>query len=313
MAEDYYKTLGIDRSSSADEIKKAYRKLALKFHPDRNPGNKEAEEQFKKISEAYAVLSDQEKKKQYDTFGSQAFSQKFSQEDIFRNFDFSSIFRDLGFGGGGGTGEDFTRVFMGGRQQAGRDSFSDFLGGQRYSQQPRPHKGGDLEYNLSITLEEAYTGSEKRVSLRKGNETEEIQFKIPKGISSGQKLRLSGKGNPGAYGGPNGDLYINVKVIPHKVFERDGNDIFVDKNIKFTEAILGTSVEVPTLDGTKKRLRVPPNTQNNTKVRMKGYGLPFFKKSGRGDQYVRIRIKIPKKQLSEKQLALVKKLADEGL
>lgn len=312
MADDYYKILGLNKSASTDEIKKVYRKLALKYHPDRNPGNKEAEERFKKISEAYAVLSDPEKKKQYDTFGSQAFSQKFSQEDIFSNFDFSSIFRDLGFGGGGGQGADFSRVFMGGRQQRGRDPFSDFFGGQQHSQQPIPQRGNDLEYNLSMTLEEAYTGSEKRISFRKGKENEDIQFKIPKGICSGQKLRLSGKGSAGAYGGPSGDLYINVKVLPHSVFTREGNDIFINKNINFTEAVLGTSIDIPTLAGTKKRIRIPSNTQNNTKVRMKGYGLPSFKKSGKGDQYVKILIEIPKK-LSEKQLELVKKLAKEGL
>lgn len=313
MEDDYYKILGLNKSSSADEIKKAYRKLALKYHPDRNPDNKEAEERFKKISEAYAVLSDSEKKKQYDTFGSQAFSQKFSQEDIFRNFDFSSIFRDLGFGGGGGSRGDFSRIFMGGRQQQGREPFSDFFGGQReYSQQPRPQRGNDLEYNLSITLEEVYNGADKKLSFRKGKETEEIQFKIPKGIGSGQKLRLTGKGNPGAYGGPNGDLYINVKVLAHGVFIREGNNIFINKNISFTEAVLGTSIDIPTLTGTKKRIRIPSNTQNNTKIRMKGYGLPFFKKSGKGDQYIRILIDIPKK-LSEKQLEMVKKLAKEGL
>jgi len=310
MADDYYKILGLNKSSSVDEIKKAYRKLALKYHPDRNPGNKEAEERFKKISEAYAVLSDPEKKKQYDTFGSQAFSQKFSQEDIFNNFDFSSIFRDLGFGGG--QGADFSRIFMGGRQQRGRDPFSDFFGGQQHRQQPGPQRGNDLEYNLSMTLEEAYAGSEKRVSFRKGKENEDIQFKIPKGICSGQKLRLSGKGNAGAYGGPSGDLYITVKVLPHSVFTREGSDIIINKNINFTEAVLGTSIDIPTLAGTKKRLRIPSNTQNNTKIRMKGYGLPFFKKSGKGDQYVRILIEIPKK-LSEKQLELVKNLAKEGL
>ncbi len=312
MADDYYKILGLNKSSSIDEIKKTYRKLALKYHPDRNPGNKEAEERFKKISEAYAVLSDPEKKKQYDTFGSQAFSQKFSQEDIFNNFDFSSIFRDLGFGGGGGQGANFSRVFMGERQQQGRDPFSDFFGGQQHSQQPEPQRGNDLEYNLSMTLEEAYTGSEKRISFRKGKENEDIQFKIPKGISSGQKMRLSGKGNAGVYGGPSGDLYINVTVLPHSVFTREENDIFINKNINFTEAVLGTSIDIPTLAGTKKRIRIPSNTQNNTKIRMKGYGLPFFKKSGKGDQYVRILIEVPKK-LSEKQLELVKKLAKEGL
>jgi len=309
MEDDYYKILGLDKSASKEEIKKTYRKLALKYHPDRNPGDKKAEERFKKISEAYAVLSDPEKKKQYDAFGSQAFSQKFSQEDIFRNFDFSSIFRDLGFGGGGG---NYTHIFRGGQQQ-GRDPFSDIFGGsQQYRQQPRAQRGNDLEYKLSITLEEVYNGAEKRLSFRKGEQTEEIQFKIQKGINSGQKLRLAGKGNPGVYGGPNGDLYIQIDVLPHMLFAREENDIIFNKSISFTEAVLGTSISIPTLSGSTKKIKVPAHTQNNTKIRMKGFGLPFFKKSEKGDQYVRIIIDIPK-QLTDEQLELVKKLSKSGI
>ncbi|MBN2568687.1 MAG: DnaJ domain-containing protein [Deltaproteobacteria bacterium] len=307
MEDNYYKILGLKKSASKEEIKKTYRKLALKYHPDRNPGDKEAEERFKKISEAYAVLSDPEKKKQYDSYGSQAFSQKFSQEDIFRNFDFSSIFRDLGFGGG-----DFTHIFRGGQQQ-GRDPFSDIYGGrQQYRQQPRAQRGNDLEYKLSITLEEVYNGADKRLSFRKGEQTEEIQFKVPKGITPGQKLRLAGKGNPGVYGGPNGDLYIQIDVLPHIVFAREGNDVIFNKSISFTEAVLGTSISIPTLSGSTKKIKVPPHTKNNTKIRMKGFGLPYFKKSEKGDQYVRIIIDIPKK-LTEEQLELVKKLSKSGI
>ncbi len=298
MADDYYKALGLTKAASKEEIKKTYRKLALKYHPDKNPDDKASEEHFKTISEAYAVLSDPEKKKQYDTYGSQAFSQKFSQEDIFRNFDFSSIFSDLGFGG---------------RRQQGRDPFADFFGGQQqYSRQPRPQRGNDLEYNLSITLEEVFSGADKRLTFRKGQETDDIQFKVPKGISSCQKLRLTSKGNPGVHGGPNGDLYINVTVLPHSLFILEENDIIFNKSISFTEAVFGTSIDIPTLSGATKRIKVPAHTQNNTRIRMRGFGLPVFKKAGKGDQFVRITIEIPR-QLTDAQRKLIEKLSKEGL
>jgi len=314
MAEDYYKTLGIEKTASADDIKKAYRKLALKYHPDRNPDNKEAEEKFKRISEAYAVLSDAEKRKQYDNFGSDQFSQRYSQEDIFRNFDFSEILREFGFGGGGGT----FRFSTGGRRRPGGyqqhmegDPFSDFLGGQQpYRRQPQ--KGQDLHYNLSITLEESVFGAEKKLALQKEDRVEEINIKVPPGIATGKKLRLAEKGSPGALGGPAGDLYLNITVQPHPLFSRDGNDLYIEKSINFTQAVLGTSIEVPTLDGSIKRVKIPPGTQNNTKVRLKGLGVPGLKGSTKGDQYVKIYINVPRK-LTDKQEQLIKKLAEEDM
>lgn len=319
MAEDYYSILGVEKKASADEIKKAYRKLALKYHPDRNPG-KEAEEQFKKISEAYAVLSDSEKRSQYDSFGSQGFSQRFSQEDIFRDFDINDILRDLGFGGAGG---QFAHIFGGGRggrtrvyqQQGGGDPFSDFFGGggqyQQYSRS-MPQKGQDVEYRLTVTLDEVFSGAEKRVALRKGDVTEEVNIKIPRGIKTGQKLRLAGKGMAGVNEGPPGDLYIAIEVAPHPSFSRDGNDIYTQKDVTFSQAALGGSVEVTTIAGEKKRIKVPPGTQNNTKIRMKGYGLPMFKGPGKGDQYVQIHVTVPKK-LTKRQEELIRKLSEEKL
>jgi len=317
MAEDYYKTLGIEKSASADDIKKAYRKLALKYHPDRNPNDKKnAEEKFKKISEAYAVLSDPEKRQQYDNYGSEAFGQKFSQEDIFRGFDINDILRDLGFGGLGG----FT-IFGGGGGGRGRrqtstqrvDPFSEYYGEQQHQyRQPVQQKGEDLEYNLSITLEEAATGAEKKIALRQGNSTQELKIKIPPGISSGQKLRLPGKGSPGFSGGPAGDIYLNIQVLPHPVFALEGNDIVTEVSIKFTQAALGTSIDVPILNGQSKRIKVPAGTQNNMRIRMKGFGLPHFKGGGKGDEYVKISVVVPKK-LSEKQQELIRKMSEEGL
>ena len=309
MADDYYKTLGIDKNASEDDIKKAYRKLAMKFHPDRNPGNKQAEEKFKKLSEAYAVLSDQEKRKQYDSFGSDAFRQRYSQEDIFKDFDLNDILKEFGFGGGGRT-----RTFSFGRGSGGGgDPFADLFGGggQGYSRQ-MPQKGQDYEYNISITLEESVFGAEKKLSLQKEDRVEEINIKIPPGISNGKKLRLAGKGSPGYNRGLSGDLYLNITILPHPIFARDGVDIYVEKSVNYSQAALGTTIEVPTLEGTTKRLKIPAGTQNYTKIRMKGYGVPNLKDGGKGDQYVKISVNVPKK-LTDHQVQLIKKLAEEGL
>jgi len=313
MAEDYYSILGVAKSASADEIKRAYRKLALKYHPDKNPG-KESEEKFKKLSEAYAVLSDAEKRQQYDNFGSQAFSQQFSQEDIFRNFDLNEILREFGFGDIGGGGRR-TFTFRTGRP-GGSDGFSQFFsgGGGPYQQSVPPQKGQDLEYQLTITLEDAYSGSEKNISLRKGEGgmTENIRFTVPKGISSGKRLRLSGKGMPGINGGPPGDIYILISISPHDTFTRSGDDLYVGKTVSFSQAALGTTIDVPTISGEIKRLKVPAGTQNNGRIRIKGFGMPRFKARGSGDQYIVITVTVPKK-LTKKQEELVKSLAEEGM
>ncbi|MGZ6235890.1 MAG: DnaJ domain-containing protein, partial [Syntrophales bacterium] len=199
MAEDYYKLLGLEKKASSEDIKKAYRKLALKWHPDRNPNNKAAEEKFKKISEAYAVLSDPKKKEEYDTFGSaDQFRQRYTQEDIFRGFDLNDILRSFGFGDASSAGPRNFRTSRGGGftfNQGG--SFSDMFEGEQQRFSRAPQKGQDFEYNLSITLEESVLGAEKKLALQKDDTVEEINFKIPPGINSGKKLRLAGKGGAG--------------------------------------------------------------------------------------------------------------------
>ncbi|MEK6655515.1 MAG: DnaJ C-terminal domain-containing protein, partial [Thermodesulfobacteriota bacterium] len=157
-------------------------------------------------------------------------------------------------------------------------------------------------------------GVDKKLSLQRDQQVDEISVKIPAGINTGKKLRLSGKGNTGLRGGPGGDLYLNIIVQSHPVFARDGNDIYIEKSISFTQAVLGTSIDVSTLDGTIKRIKIPAGTQNNTKIRMKGYGVPAMKGSStaKGDQYVKISIAVPRK-ITDKQLQLIKKLADEGI
>ena len=313
MAEDYYKLLGLDKKATTEDIKKAYRKLALKWHPDKNPNNKAAEERFKKISEAYAVLSDPKKREEYETFGSaDQFRQRYTQEDIFRGFDLNDILRSFGFGDAGGHGSRTFRTNRGGGftfTQGG--SFSDMFEGERQRFSHVSQKGQDFDYNLSITLEDSVFGAEKKLALQKDDHVDEITFKIPPGINSGKKLRLAGKGGPGIDGGPPGDLYINITILPHPIFARDGNDIYIDKIINFSQAVLGTTIDVPTIEGAVKRIKIPPGTQNNTKIRMKGFGVPRLRGSGKGDQFVKIIVDIPKK-LSERQMELVRKFAEEG-
>lgn len=321
---DYYEILGVKKNATEEEIKKAYRKLAMKYHPDRNPGNKQAEERFKEINEAYAVLSDKNKRQQYDQFGPAGFSQRFSQEDIFRGFDISDLFKDLGFS----TGDVFSRIFGGGArgakirfggfedlfgQKSGQSyDLGDFFPGGGYQRaEPFSSKGQDIEYELTLSFQEAAWGGEKKVKFSKGGQMEEITVKIPAGIESGKKLRIAGKGMPGIGGGPPGDLYLKVNVADHPLFKREGSDIVVDKEIKLSEALLGTTVEVPTLEGVKY-VKVPPGTQSHTRIRLKGFGIPHFQGSGRGDEYVRIVVKIPK-NLTEKQKRLIEELKKEGL
>jgi curved DNA-binding protein len=306
---DYYKILGVAKSASTEEIKKAYRKLALQYHPDRNKGDKVAEDRFKEISEAYAVLSNSEKKKQYDMFGADGFQQRYTQDDIFRDVDFGSIFREFGFGGGGGRGGPhiFSQIFggAGGRPQYGRRV--PFGGGQ-----PQGVKGQDLIYELSVTLEEIVTTTEKVIAFQVDGRQERISTKIPAGISTGKKLRLAGKGNPGAYGGPNGDLYVQIKVLDHPLFKREGDDLILARKIKFSDALLGTEMEVPTIDKKTMRLKIPAGTQNNAKFRLKGQGMPHMNQKGRGDAYVQVNVEVPKK-LNKKQKALAEELRGVGL
>ncbi|GAI84767.1 unnamed protein product, partial [marine sediment metagenome] len=246
MAEDYYKILGLGKNASSEDIKKAYRKLALKYHPDKNPDDKKAEERFKNISEAYAVLSDPKKREQYDNFGSDMFSQKFSQEDIFRGFDLNEILKDFGFTGLGG---DYSRIFGGGKRRRSytyktSDPFSEILREQMMGKQQMARKGEDLQYNISITLEESALGADKKISIKREGKTQEINIKIPPGISTGKKLRLAGKGLPSVNGGPPGNLYLEINIDPHPIFARDVYDIYLEKSISFSEAALGTSVDV---------------------------------------------------------------------
>jgi curved DNA-binding protein len=307
MAEDYYQLLGVAKGASAEEIKKAYRKLAMKYHPDHTKGDKAAEEKFKKISEAYAVLSDKKKRKEYDTFGAEGFQQRFSQEDIFRGFDFGDIFREFGFGGD----------FFSGR---GRGSSSgmrfNFGGGSPFGhqagQQQARMKGSDLIYELPLTLKEVANGTTKTVSLQHQGYSQKVTVKIPKGLISGKKLRLAGKGSPSPVGGPPGDLFIQAKVLNDPSYRAEAYDLHMKQELKLSEAVLGTSISVSTLDDKELSLKIPPGTRPGTKMRMPGHGLPHMKGNKKGDLYVKIQIKLPR-QLTDEQKKLIEKLAETGL
>ena len=300
MSEDYYKILGVQKNASNEEIKKAYRKLAMKYHPDHTKGDKGAEEKFKKISEAYAVLSDKEKRQEYDTFGSEGFRQRFSQEDIFRGFDFGDIFREFGFGGG-----DYSHLGGGGRRFSfGTGSPFNFSGAQQHGQA----KGSDLVYELPLTLREVATGTSKTITFQHQGRSENLTVKIPKGLIAGKKLRLAGKGNPSPYGGPAGNLYIKSKVLNDPVFSLEEYDLVLNRELKLSEAILGTTVSVPTIDDKQLSLKIPAGTKPGTKLRLSGHGLANMKDNKKGDLYVRVQIKIPQ-HLNEEQKKIIDKLA----
>jgi curved DNA-binding protein len=299
---DYYKILGLNKSASAEEIKKAYRKMAMKYHPDHTKGDKAAEETFKQISEAYAVLSDTEKRKQYDTFGSSGFHQRYSQEDIFRGFDFGDIFKEFGFGGmnfsSGGRGG--SRFAFGGDPFRGR------------ARQAAQTKGSDLVYELPLTLQEVATGANKTIRFQHNDQSENISVKIPKGMISGKKLRIAGKGENSPYGGQPGDLFIKSKVLKDPVFSAREYDLTITRDIRLSQAILGTKLPVPILSGRELSLTIPPGTKHKTRMRLPGHGLPHMKGSGKGDLFVTIHVETPK-NLTEEQEKLVRMLADAGM
>lgn len=321
---NYYGILGVAKNATPEAIKKQYRKLAMEYHPDRNKGDKEAEEKFKRINEAYAVLSDSKKRQQYDTFGSAKFHQRFSQEDIFQGFDIGDILKDFGFT----TDDVFGSMFGRGRRgggRTGRRQRSPFGAGQGFDFQDifnqtnrqgfgaqQPAKGPDQTTDLKVTLEEAAHGAKKSVSLSSAGKRQALNVTIPAGIRDGNKLRLAGKGAPGPPGTPPGDLYLVVRLQPHPVFRREDNHLHLDREIKLSEALLGTTIEVPTLLDKPRKVKVPAGTQPGAKIRLPGMGMPGRGNSNPGDAYVSIRIKVPKK-LNKRQKKLAEQLAEEGL
>jgi curved DNA-binding protein len=289
MAQDYYATLGIERTADAATIKKAYRKLAQKYHPDRNPDDKKAEERFKQITEAYAVLSDPDKRRQYDQFGANGFHQRYSQEDIFRNMDFGDIFGNIG----------------------GEDLFSQLFGGRARGGQRRVTKGQDYSMQISIPFRLAIQGGERRIDYRNNGKVEQIKVRIPAGIESGARLRVAGKGGVSPTGGPTGDLFLEIDVETDSMFTREGNDLLVRVEVPFSGICLGTSVEVPTLD-TPKRVKVPAGLQPGQKIRLRGFGVAASGRRPAGDLFAVIEVAVPK-SLTPEQKDLIEKLRDQQL
>lgn len=282
--DDYYAILGVSRTASAEEIKKAYRRQARKYHPDVNPGDKAAEEKFKKISEAFDILGDPEKRKVYDRFGvySEAHAQAARAGGMPGGGGFPPMDFDFGEVGGAGGGSF-------------RDMFADLFTSARNAR-PAAQPGRDIEYPLSISFEQAMEGLTATVTVPAGpgqaNET--IKVKIPAGVDTGSKVRMAGKGQPGTNGAPPGDLYIVTNVGEHPFFTRKGDNLYCTIPIGVAEAALGAKIEVPTVGG-KAQLRIPPGTQSGQKFRLREKGFPVLRSPGsRGDQFVEVRIVLPK-------------------
>ncbi len=284
---DYYEVLGVSKNASDDEIKKAYRKLAVKYHPDKNPGDKEAEEKFKEISEAHEVLSDKQKRARYDQFGhagvgSSAAGGGFSGNPFAGgNFNFNGQAFNFDFGGGGAFDDILGSLFG--------------FGGAR-----RARRGADYQTNVTLTFEEAIFGTTKTVSV----EGEELKVKIPAGIDDGMSVRLRGKGGPAPEGSSEkGDLYVRVRVKPHKSLTREGSIILSEQKIDMVDAALGCEIDVETVDG-MITMKVPAGTQSGTTFKLSGHGVPFRADGDRGPHIVTVIVETPN-NLSKKQKELL--------
>ena len=330
MSLDPYKVLGVEKSADASAIKSAYRKLARKYHPDVNPDDKAAEDKFKEISEAYDILSDPAKKSEYDNLGREAFYERgfggagYQRPDFSQGgFSFEDIFGDL-FGGGGA------------RRGGGRSGGFSFE--QRFGGAPAPRRGDDINLKLTISLREAASGTEAKLELGipqtcgqchgqgivsagggvrtcpacggrgQVNHLENLKAKVPAGIKTGQKIRLKGKGAPGENGGQSGDLLVEVSIKPDPVFTRHDQDLYADLPVGLYDLLLGGTIQAPTLSG-RAQLKIPAGTQNGTKMRLKGQGMPATKKEAAGDLYVTVKVTLPTK-LSAEAKALAAQLAE---
>ena len=347
---DYYDVLGVNKEASADQIKSAYRKLAVKYHPDKNKNDKTAEEKFKEASEAYHVLSNSERKQNYDNFGHAAFESGGGGRGGFGNFDFSGSFSDIF--------EDF---------------FGEGFGGGRRSRRSN-NRGSDLRYDLSISLEEAFSGKKQDIKFStsercdtcsgsgskpghnagscsmcgghgqvrssqgfftvqqtcpqcagsgemithpcsscsgqgKKQASKRLSVTIPKGVDDGTRIRLAGKGEAGSRGASNGDLYLFINVERHDLFKRSDVNLFFEFPISITDAALGTTIEIPTLDGGKAKIKIPDGTQNGKQFRLKGKGMPFMRRGDYGDLYVQVKTEVPV-YLNKQQKELLQKFRD---
>ena len=318
---DFYKILGVDKKATAKEIKQAYRKLARKYHPDVNPGDKDAEAKFKEINEAHEVLSNEENRKKYDQFG--------------ENWQYADQYAKAGaqpggqqtywtYTSGGGAPFEFGGDMGGGGFGSIFDSILGDFGEKRAR---RPMRGRDYEYAVEVSLEEAYKGATRILQLEAeeqcpsckgegcakcGNigrvlKPQRIEVKVPAGVKDGSKVRIAGKGGPGVKGGKQGDLYLLVSVKPDKRFQRSGDDITVEVPIQLVDAVLGGEVDVPTLGGKKLALKIPAETQNGKVFRLGGQGIPHLNGNGKGDLFAKVNVVLPSK-LSDREKELFQEL-----
>ncbi len=307
---DYYKTLGVPRSASAEEIRKAYKKLARQYHPDVRPGDKDAADQFKKIQQAYSVLGDAEKRTQYDRYGN-AFdggrggpyrTAWASGPDGTHAVDLSELFNQM-------FGEGFRGA------QAGTQRRGPFQGGFHTAHQEspfeRPQQGDDLKFDVTVPFHVAAEGGNHGLQIRRGEKTERINVKIPAGIEENAVIRLAGQGQPSSTGGAPGDLLLTIHISPHPYFRREGNDLVVDVPITPSEAALGTKIEVPTLSQGHVTVTVPPGASSGTRLRLRAMGIANPKTKQRGDQFAVMKIVLPR-TLSESTKKLYEQLRDEN-
>jgi DnaJ-class molecular chaperone len=304
MAKDYYKVLGVAKSGTQDDVKKAFKTLAKKYHPDKNPGDKAAEDKFKEISEAYEVLGDEAKRKQYDQFGAYDFgpggnpyAHGYRPNINYENLDFDDILGEI-FGIGGPK--------RGKRSQRGVNfDFGGFGGGQPFGAQAG-RDGSDIQWTLPLDFLEAANGCEKQILLSDGKK---VKVKIPAGVETGSKIRLSGKGNPGVGGGQPGDLIIETHVHLHPSFRREGDDIHLDLEISVAEALMGAKLPVPTIAGAVE-VRIPPSSQSGQKLRLKDRGIMNLKTKTPGHEYVHLLIKVPV-EMTDEDRQHIKKILDK--
>jgi len=353
MAADYYELLGVARDCDEKTLKSAFRKMAMRYHPDKNPGDKEAERKFKEIGAAYEILKDPQKRAAYDRYGAAAFE------------------NGGGFGGAGGFGGN---PFGGGFADIFEDIFGEMMGGARARRADAPMRGADLSYNMEISLEEAYHGKEAQIRVPSsitceacygtgaaaGTKPEEcamchgtgrvrmtqgffsveracptchgtgkvikdpcsvchgtgrvkkervLTVNIPAGVEDGTRIRLSGEGEAGARGGPSGDLYIFLSILPNEFFERDGADLYCRVPVSMIKAALGGSVEVTALGGSKEQVKIPEGAQSGARFCLKGKGMPYLRRKQKGDMYIQIQVETPQK-LTEKQKQLLREFDD---
>ncbi len=307
---DYYQVLGVAKNASEKEIKQAFRKLARKYHPDVNPGDRGAEQKFKEINEANEVLSDPEKRRKYDQLGANWKQyEQYARRPSTGGGGFGGFRMD--FEGAGGGFSDFFKTFFGGGIDL-EELFGQAAGGGRREGRrgfgAAPGIGRDVSAEVEVTLEEACQGTTRRLSLEGGAGAEYFDVRIPAGVKDGSKVRIPGKGER-AVGGGAGDLYLDVRIKPHPLYRREGDDLYVDVPVTFAEAALGAEIEVPTLSG-RARIRIPAGSQTGRLMRLKGKGMPHLKAKeagGPGDLFAKLVVVVPK-ELKPRELELVKEL-----